>query len=190
MMGKMMGKQMGKGKLFTLLLTGTLAFSWLSPALAQEQIALSSGNKPFVASVRYLVDSVPSDLFGHWQRTRSVVDTSAPQGFFGMNDEGLWTISRLGEKVFFLNPDNGVKVNIPITKVANDTATFAYDKQLPGGKWCHEELTLIPAYDRLSGMQSKTCYQRGADGRPEQYFFAVAEVAGHRATSLPPLPLK
>lgn len=159
----------------TALLAGFNVHNWLAHA------------EPMIkASINY-ADMVPQDLFGAWERTRHIEKSSASD-VEGSTETGSWVIYRDGSHIVLENPDNGARTEVTVDNVFNDTAIFHYNRQLDGGRWCQEQLTLTPsnAGRRLSGFQVKECYQNKASNS-KPYYQAFARVSANRQNSLPPI---
>jgi hypothetical protein len=118
---------------------------------------------------------MPEEMFGTWQRTRTMVESTFP-GQFEAFETGYWTLSKSYDNVLSIsNPETGAKSRVHVESVRGKTVRFEYLSQGPHGTQCHEELILSATDDAISGTQQRVC----GFGSSEKYR-AVARVSGYR----------
>lgn len=145
-----------------------------------------SAEKPLNARIVYGSSDVPDEMFGYWDRHRTLIDSTRTDSF-PPQESGSWMLSRQDERIYLMNPDTGAMVEVSVTDIRNNTAVFEYKKQLANGNWCREELELtLDNPDVIRGFQRKSCYQPRTSGSTP-YFYASARVKGVRSDNLPPL---
>lgn len=124
---------------------------------------------------------LPPELFGTWQRTRTLLESNLPQSFDSF-ETGYWTIEKNEDHLTLTNPENGASTTIHLQSVQGKTAKFEYFSKLSDGTPCREELTLSAGEDSLRGTQKKVC----SAGKVNRVY-AVATVSGYRLDRGAPL---
>lgn len=146
-----------------------------------------SGAAPVLSARINYAALVPDALLGHWSRTRYIERSSAHE-MVDRTETGIWIIVRRNDRILLRNPDSGAETEATVDSVVDKTAVFHFDRQLPNGFRCHEQLSLTPENNgaELRGYQIKECYRPAADSPDgfEPYYQAVARVKGTRRQDL------
>lgn len=135
---------------------------------------LSTSRTVLTGTVRYSDEDIPPEIFGTWQRTRTLLESTFPNPHEPL-ELGYWTIEKRDNQLILTNPDNGASTAIQLQAVHGKTATFVYNSHQADGSPCKEELSLTATQNNLQGVQRKVCRTRAQQTR-----HAVARVSGFR----------
>lgn len=155
-------------------------------AQAEEFGGLAPLKMTLTGSIEYSDSDpeMPEEMFGTWQRTRTLVESSFP-GQFEPFETGYWTLSKSTDNILTIsNPENGAKSRVHVESVKGKTVRFEYLSQGPYGTQCHEQLVLHATDEAISGTQERVCGARG-----QAQYRAVARVSGYRLDQGPAISI-
>jgi hypothetical protein len=127
--------------------------------------------------------ALPAEMYGTWQRTRTLIESSYPGQFSGM-EMGYWTIANTNGHITLTNPETGASTTIHVQAVQGSTAKFQYHTRLADGSRCVEQLTLTAGDEAIHGIQQKDCSLGGS-----RRYHAVARVSGYRLDQGPAISI-